>query len=98
MANYTRRVEIAGKTAQELYEKIETEIVRLVDKVPLGKFELQKFPDRKEMTIKASMASASVKCLDGALQFEAKLGLLALPFKSKLDDAITRWASKTFSG
>jgi hypothetical protein len=90
-------VKVPGKTAQELYDKIASEIDRFLEKTPIGKYDLERDPANKQVRFKSSMATAALICKDGQIELEAKLSLLAAPFRSKLDDGIDRWIAKTFA-
>jgi hypothetical protein len=96
MPSYTKTVKVPGKTSQELYEKVAQEIDRFLSKTMIGKYDLERDPGAKEVRFAASMASATLRCGEGELVLEAKLSLMAMPFRSKLDDAIDRWVAKTF--
>jgi hypothetical protein len=67
-----------------------------LSKTPIGKFELDKNPTAREVSFKSSMASATLRCLDGKLELDGKLSLMAAPFRGKLDEAIDKWLAKTF--
>jgi hypothetical protein len=97
MPSYSRTVQIPGKTSQELYDRVSQEIDRFLSKTSIGKYDLERNPGAKEVSFKASMASATLRCGEGELILEAKLSLFAAPFRSKLDDAIDRWIAKTFA-
>ena len=97
MPSYTRTVQLAGRSAQELYDKVSADIDRFLTKSSIGKYDLDRNPDAKEVSFKASMASATLRCKDGELVLDAKLSLLAAPFRGKLDEAIDRWLAKTFT-
>ena len=96
MPSYSRRVSVPGKTAQELYDTVSGDIERFLTKSSLGKVELERDPGKKEFLIKATVFSATLACMEGEMELDAKLSLFAAPFKSKLDDSITRWLTKTF--
>ena len=96
MPGYSKTVKIPGKTADELYAKISTEIDRLMEKVSLGKFDIERAPGDKAVHLKSSMISATLTCSDGEIELDAKLSLMAMPFKSKIDEGIERWVKKTF--
>jgi hypothetical protein len=97
MPSYSKKVQVPGKNAQELYDKVATDIDRFMEKASVGKFEIERDPGKKQVHVKSSMVTGTLFCTDGALQLDAKLSLLAAPFKSKLDEGIDRWISKTFS-
>ena len=97
MPSYTRKVTVAGKSSQELYDKVSSDIDRFLTKAQIGKFDLERRPEKKEVEIKSSMFSAVLSCRDGALELNGKLSLLAAPFKSKIDEGIDKWLAKTFS-
>ena len=100
MPSFNKTIPVPGKTAQELYDKVSSSIDHLLTKGNLsfiGKFDLQRDPATQTVSFKASMASATLKCMDGVLQLDAQLSLLATPFKSKIEQAITHWTSKNLS-
>lgn len=96
MPSYTRKVDIPGKSSQELYDKVAADIDRFLSKASFGKFEIDRDPVKREVRVKATMASATLVCRDGCMELQAKLSLLAMPFKSKLDEGIDKWLAKTF--
>ncbi len=96
MLSYSRRVQIPGKTSQELYNVVSQDIERFLDKSPFGKFELTRDPLKKKFKIQSSLFSAILTCMEMEMELHAELGLFAAPFKAKLDESITRWLSKTF--
>lgn len=97
MPSYSREVSVPGKSAQELYERVSGDIERMLEKVSLGKFEVSRDPAKRELAIKASMLSATLTCGEGKLRLDAKLSLLAAPFRSRIDEGIDRWLVKTFN-
>jgi hypothetical protein len=96
MASYTRTVQIPGKTSQQLYDRISSEIDSFLSKTSIGKYTLERDPDKKEVRFQSSMASASLLCGEEKIDLTAKLSLFASPFRAKLDEGIDRWISKTF--
>lgn len=96
MPSYSRKVTISGKTSQELYDKVSEGIDRFMSKTPVGKYEIERVPGKKELKVKSSMFNATLTCTEGQMELSGNLSLLASPFKSKLDEAIDRWLSKTF--
>jgi hypothetical protein len=97
MASYSREVDIQGKTAQELYDRVAADIEKFLAKSSLGNSEIDRDPAKKEVRVKSSMFSATLVCLDGKIRFDAKLGLIASAFRGKLDEGIDKWLAKTFS-
>ena len=96
MPSYSRSVKVPGKSSQELYDKVSTDIEHFMNKVSIGKFEIERDAAKKQVHVKASMVSATLICQEGSLQVDAKLSLLAAPFKGKLDEGIDKWLSRTF--
>lgn len=100
MPSYSKTIQVPGKTAQELYEKISGGIDQFINHPSLsviGKFDLQRDPAKREVSFKAGMAEATLKVSDGLVTVSGKLSLLATPFKGKIDQAIDSWASKHLS-
>ncbi len=97
MPAYSKTVTIPGRTAQDLYDKISVDIEKLVEKWGMTqKMELSQDPGRRQVHLKSSMVSATLTCSDGCMVLDAKLSLLAVPFRSKIDEQIDRWISKNF--
>lgn len=97
MPAYSRSVKIPGKTSQELYDRISLDIEKFLSKAPIGRFEVARDPEQKQLKIKGSMFSATLVCLESQMDVNAQLSLMAAPFRSKLDQGITQWLSKTFN-
>jgi hypothetical protein len=81
----------AGKMLELLHLKVH------LKPFPLGKFEISRDPDSKQVHVLSSMVTATLSCKEESVEVEAQLSLLATPFRSKLDEGITRWISKTFN-
>lgn len=96
MPSYSRTIKLQGRTSSELYEKVAGDIERFLSKVPLGKLEINRDSGSKTVKVKSSMAEAELVCKEGEICLNAKLSLLAAPFRSKLDDGIDQWLAKTF--
>jgi hypothetical protein len=97
MPSYTREVNVPGKSAQELYDRVSGDIDRVLEKFNVGKFDVSRDPAKRALSIKGSMLSATLTCGDGKLKLDGKLSLLAAPFKSKIDENIDRWLTKAFN-
>src|SRR5690606_22889479 len=97
MPSYQRRVAIPGKSAQELYDVIAKDIDRVMTKASIGEFQIQRDAASKSIDIKSKMFSAKLLCQEGAVSLDGQLSFLAAPFKSKIDEGINRWLSKTFN-
>ena len=97
MPSYTRRVEVPGKNSQELYDKVSTDIERFLSKAPIGKMDIERDAANKQVHVKSSMVTATLACGEGFLKLDAKLSLLAAPFRGKLDEGIDAWVKKTFN-
>ena len=97
MPGYEKTVHLSGKTSQELYAFISREIDRFLEKVSIGKFELNRNDSEHMIHVKSSVFTGSLSCGEGFLELKGNLSLMALPFKSKLDEGIERWLKKNFS-
>ena len=97
MPSYTKKIPVPGKSSQELYDKISTDIDRFLEKIGMGKVEVDRNAAKKQVTIKASMVTATLSCLEGAIDVDGKLSLLAAPFRGKIDEGISKWIAKTFN-
>lgn len=97
MPSYTRKVQIPGKKSEELYQTVSQEIQKLLEKLSVGQFVIEKDPDEKQVHLKSSMVTATLSCTEECLELNAKLSLMAAPFKFKIDQGIDRWLAKTFN-
>ncbi len=97
MPSYSRKVKVPGKSAQELYDKVSTDIDRMMGRVSLGKFDIDRDAGKRQVTLNSSLVTATLHCQEGELQLDAKLSLMAAPFRSKIDEGIDRWLEKTFN-
>ena len=97
MASYSREVSVPGKSAQELYDRVSADLERMLEKVSMGKFDVSRDAPNRSLSFKGSMLSATLTCAEGKIKLDAKLSLLASPFKSKIDEGIDRWLMKTFN-
>jgi hypothetical protein len=96
MPSFTREVRIPGKSSKDLYDQVSTGIERFMEKVSIGQYDIQRDPAKKTVSVKASMVTATLVCTEEKLVLEAKLSMLAAPFRSKIDEGINKWISKTF--
>jgi hypothetical protein len=97
MASYSRTVQIPGKSSQELYDTISNGIESFLTKSSLGKFDIKRNDGSKSIEVKGSLFSATLMCQEEAMVLNAKLSLMATPFKSKIDDGLSKWLSKAFN-
>lgn len=96
MASYSRKVSIPGKSSSELYDSVSKDIDHFLHQSLIGKVDIVRDPERKEVSLKGSLFSAKISCQDSTIDVNAQLSLLATPFKSKIDEGITHWISKIF--
>jgi hypothetical protein len=96
MPSYTREIKVPGRSAQELYDKVSEGIDRFVSKSSVGKYELDRDPGRRVVSASSTLFTATLYCEESTLRLEAKLSLLAAPFRGKLDEGIDKWIAKTF--
>lgn len=96
MANYSRTVNLPGKTADAIYEVISTQIDKFLGKTPIGNYELNRDDAKKSLSFKSSMASGTLSASEGKVQLDVSLSFLATPFKGKIDEGIDKWIAKNF--
>ncbi len=98
MPSYSRKVDVPGKSAQELYEKVASDIERFLGKANLPvQMDIDRDSAKREVRVKSSMFSATLSCRDSELVLDGTLSLLAMPFRSKLDEGIDKWLAKAFA-
>jgi Putative polyhydroxyalkanoic acid system protein (PHA_gran_rgn) len=96
MASFTKKFQIPGKQADAIYVAVAGDIDRFLSKTPLSNVEVKRNETARQVSFKSSMASGSLSAKDGELAVEVSLSFLATPFKSKIDEGITKWLIKTF--
>ena len=96
MPKYERNVSIDGKTQDEIYEVVAAGIERFMSKTPGGDHSLDYYPEDYLIKIKSSMLSGTLQCHADGITLSGSLALLAMPFKSKLDEGIDKWVAKNF--
>ena len=97
MASFSKKFPVPGKTADVIYSTISKSIELFLSKTPIGNCDIKRDEASKQVSFKASMASGTLTAKDNELQVEVSLSLLASAFKSKIDDGISKWLTKTFS-
>ncbi len=96
MPKYTRCVSISGRKSQELYDQLAADIDRFLSKMSIGKVNVERKPDLKQLQIQSSMVKATLICEEGQIRVNADLSLFAAPFRSKIDEGIDKWIARTF--
>jgi len=97
MPAYSKTVKLPGRSAQDLYETVSKNIDEMVESWGVsGKMELSRDPGGRRLFLKSSLVSATLTCSEEQMVLDAKLSLLAAPFRSKIDEQIDRWVAKNF--
>lgn len=98
MASYQRKIELPGKSADEIYTRISQAIGKFQEKDTgkFGKFDITTDPVAKSVRLASSQVSADLVCKDGEVILTGKLSFLASAFRSKIDNGIDEWVSKAF--
>mgnify|MGYP003950098001 CR=1 FL=1 len=96
MPKYSKEFSVPGKSADEIYAKVSDGIDHFLNKLSLKNYEINRDENSKEVSIDSKMFSAKLICSDDSIHLDARLSLLAAPFRSKIDEGIGRWLSKTF--
>ena len=97
MASYSKTFPVPGKMADSIYTSVAGDIDRFLSKSPIGSYEVKRDDSAKSVAFKSSMASGTLSAKDGSLQVDINLSLLATPFKSKIEEGVTKWLAKTFA-
>jgi hypothetical protein len=97
MASYSKTFPVPGKLADSIYTSVANDIDRFLSKSPIGSYEVKRDDAAKSVAFKSSMASGTLAAKDGSLQVDISLSLLATPFKSKIEEGVTKWLSKAFA-
>lgn len=83
--------------ADSIYASVSKDIDRFLSKSPIGNYEIKRDDASKKVAFKSSMASGTLAAKDGQLQVDISLSLIATPFKSKIDEGVTKWLAKAFA-
>lgn len=99
MASYQRKIDIPGKSADEIYTRIEQALEKFEsgDTGKFGKFTFKRDPASKTVRLESSQVTANLKCIDGCVQLEGKLSFLVSAFRGKIDTWINQWIERAFS-
>ncbi len=98
MPSYSRKIAIPGKSAQEIYGFVEPHLDSVLAKFSMGKIEVKRDAAKKQLLIESSMFTATLACLDGAVELTGKLSMFAAPFRKQIDEGIDRFLSKYSKG
>jgi hypothetical protein len=96
MPSYSRTVQIPGKSAVELYEKVAVDVERMLSKLPVGDFKIDRTPSKQAIEVKSKAFSFKLQCKEGCVALDGSIGFLLVPFRSKIDEGIDSWLKKNF--
>jgi hypothetical protein len=99
MATYQRSIPIPGKSADEIYSRIEKALEKFEagDTGKFGKFEFKRDAGAKTVRLESSQVTANLKCTDGSVLLEGRLSFLASAFRGKIDGWIDQWIGRAFA-
>ena len=60
MPKYSRNVSLPGKSAQEIYDRVASDIEGFLSKTPIGKHEIERDASGRKVRFKSAMASATL--------------------------------------
>lgn len=96
MPSFQKTFSVPGQAADQIYQKVSSDIDRFLSKTPLGQVQVDRAEGKKQVSFKSSLASGTLTAEDSALKVEVSLSLLASPFKGKIEEGVTHWLNKTF--
>jgi hypothetical protein len=97
MPKHTKKIALPGRTSSEIFERVSGDIDRFMSKTPVPKYDLKRDALSKEVRIESPMFAATLYCREEELELVAQLGLLAMPFRGKLDEGLELWVKKAFT-
>lgn len=97
MASFSKTFPVPGKMSDAIYSSVSKDIDRFLSKSPVGSYEVKRDDAAKQVSFKSSMASGTLAAKDNELKVEISLSLLATPFKSKIEEGVTKWLAKAFA-
>lgn len=98
MPSYQRKIPIPGKSAKEIYGFIDQHLDSLLAKFSVGNMGVKRNAAAHQFAIESSMFNATLSCLEGSVELNGKLSMLATPFKGKIDEGIDRFLAKYMKG
>jgi len=96
MPNYSRRIDLPGQSSEALYRKVSDGIDQFLEKIPVGKVDVERDAARREVHVRSSLFSATLACGEQSVQFDAQLGMVAALFRSHIDQGIDAWLERAF--
>ena len=96
MPSYSKLFKIPGASSQKIYDLVSEQLESFLNKASLGSVQVSRNPALKQVQFESKYASGTLICGESELSLQAKLSLMAMPFKSKIDDGIDQWLGKIF--
>lgn len=94
MPSYKKKVEVPGKSADELFSKVQSDLEAYLSKAGLEGADVKHQPADRKIHIESKMFTAVLLFGEGHVEIDAKLSWLAAPFQSKIDEGITKWLKR----
>lgn len=94
MPAWNRTFALPGVTADRSYARARSDIAGLLERAKLGHFDLQEDPAAKKIRFDSKLASATLHCRDGEVEIDAKLSLVAFPFRGQIEKVLENWAAE----
>ncbi len=92
-----KKYEVPGHSASEIYRKVAMELRAAVGGKSFMKDITLNYNDPEtRIELKSKYADAILVCLPGRVEVDAKLAMMALPFKGKIEKFFDEWAHKLF--
>ncbi len=76
--------------------KVSETIDQFLGHSALGAVEIRRVEATSTVEIVSKVARATLIASDGALVLQAELSLIAMPFRSKLDEGLEKWRQRHF--
>ena len=97
MPKLHKRIEIPGQSARDLFARIRSEMEQSLARAGVDGAKLSLRESECVVEVSHAMIAGTIRCHEGAIEVDAKLSLLATPFRSKIEGWFEAWGKKARS-
>lgn len=96
MPNYNRTISLPGYSASDVYQKVSEGIEQVIQKLSVSGIQIDRIDETREVRLRSRMINAALKCDESRIHLDYSLSLMAVAFKSRIDDGIDQWIQSSF--
>jgi len=94
MPAYKKKIKAPGQSADVLFKLVSGGLEGFLKKMGISDFEIKTNASKKQIELESKFFSATLIARKDELELDGSLSLLAMPFKSKIDEGIEKWIQK----